>query len=339
MKTFFSFASAIFFSFAANAIGLEQFSPHFSTNTPIIWAATNHLPAGFWIYQRLPPRPFPALIISNAAVMASMQSKGFPRPSTNDFYISEDKGPNYPCGVPVIFSIVPKSARISYWLPHPVADGSNIPPNDTLIRRAWAASALMGVDPAQISLGRITSDFDKDENFDGQPAKLIGRGVFLARQLDGISFSDLGDNELSGGFWMEFGRNGVIRGYSLVWPELKRESYQPTASPPQITACIRAFKTLLPPLPEQTNYFKWLNTFCNATKVTVMKITPLYSEGIYGEMPDDNNEPAKIISPFAKLEAVVSFGSSNLTIQLLSPIVSSEAIKLLKKPNEQLHGK
>jgi hypothetical protein len=90
------FATA-FSSFADFTNSPENFSPHFSTNTGIIWqAATNDLPKSFWIYKRLPPHPFSATVISNAIVLASLQTKGFPKPSTNDFYIPEENPPIIP---------------------------------------------------------------------------------------------------------------------------------------------------------------------------------------------------------------------------------------------------
>jgi hypothetical protein len=78
----------VFSSFAG--ITLEDISPHFSTNTEIIWdVPTNALPKGFRVYKRL-PRVFSATTISNAVVLASFQSKGFPTPSTNQIVIWAD---------------------------------------------------------------------------------------------------------------------------------------------------------------------------------------------------------------------------------------------------------
>ena len=64
----------VFSSFAR--ITLEDISPHFSTNTEIIWdVPTNALPKSFWVYKKL-PHIFSATTISNAVVLASFQSKG-----------------------------------------------------------------------------------------------------------------------------------------------------------------------------------------------------------------------------------------------------------------------
>ena len=287
------------------------------------------LPKSFWIYKRLPPHPFPATIISNAIVLASLQKKGFPKPSTNDFYIAEEHPPDYPSTIPVIFSITPKSASIFYSQPHPGTDTTDIPADNILARRARDRAAELGIDPVQIAFKNITSHFNQDENANDITNQLCGRGVYLSRQLDGVLFWGNGENGDEEGFWIEFGSHGQVRAFSLVWPDLKRDEFLQTASPQQIIACIRAFKTLMPPNHQETDYFQRLKSFANAKKLTVTKITPYYMEGFYGTTPT-NDAPSQIIAPFAELEAVADFGNSNATVKLLAPILSSETSRLSK---------
>jgi hypothetical protein len=331
-----AFLAAVFatiFSFQAAAANRENFCPHFPADTPIIWQATNQLPPGFWIYKRLPPHAFSATVISNAVILASLQSKGFPVPSTNDFFISEDKGANYQGPIPVIFEINPATATLSYFMPHPDTDIFDIPTDDILQSRAWACALQLGVDPRQVILKKMTSDFNWDQNDGYLTNQVSGRGVYLSRLLDGITFTDIGNEAANGGFWIEFGRHGQIRDFSLVWPNLKREVFQATASPRQIIACIRAFKTMTLPLGEEPGYFTRLKHFSEAKKVIVTKITPYFREGIYGEWPA-NDEPPQIIAPFAELEAVVDYGTSNAPVKLLSPILGSEVSRLLAEKNQ-----
>jgi hypothetical protein len=334
MKAF-AFITAIFATastcFADFTNSPENFSPHFPTDAKILWqASTNNLPKGFWIYRRLPPHPFSATIISNAIVLASLQSKGFPKPSTNDFYIAEDKGPNYPGGIPVIFSISPKSATISYGMPHTDTNQLGIPADEVLVRHAWACARELGVDPAQVAFKDMTSRFNQDENYNDLTNQLCGRGVFLSRQLDGILFTSVGDNSANGGFWIEFGSHEQIHAFSLVWPDLKRDKFQQTASPEQIIACIRAQKTIVIPNANEEKYFERVRTLANAKTFTITKITPSYNEGVFGEMPK-NDTPPEFIAPFAELEAVADFGKSNATVRLVSPIISSDVTRLLAK--------
>jgi hypothetical protein len=318
------------FSLQAATTSLETFSPHFSTNTEIIWqASTNNLPVNFWIYKRLPPHPFSAAVISNAVILASLERKIAPEPSTNDFFLPEDHPSNYPGMIPVIFSITPKSATISYGLPHPDTNTIGIPADKALVQRAWACAVQFGVNPAQIAFKEMTSRYNQDENYNDLTNQLIGRGVFLSRKLDGVLFTDIGDQGANGGFWIEFGSHGQVHAFSLVWPELQRDKLQPTANAQQIITCIRAFKTMSLPIHEEADYFARLKNFAKAKKLTITKIKPYYMEGIYGGMPT-NDEPSEFIATFAELEAVADFGNSNATVRLLSPILSSEVSRLLE---------
>jgi hypothetical protein len=324
-----NFATA-FSSFADFTNSPENFSPHFSTNTEIIWQApTKDLPKSFWIYKRLPPKPFSATVISNAIVLASLQSKGFPKPSTNDFFIWEDKGPNYPGPIPEIFGITPKSGTISHWLPSAGTNMEDVSADYILVQRTWACAAQLGVDFTQLAFKEMTSHFNQDESSDDLTNKLCGRGVLLSRKLDGILFWSMGtEDESVDGFWIEFGSHGQVRAFSLVWPDLKQTELQQIATPQQIIACIKAQKTIVIPNRNEETYFQRIKTLATAKKFIIKKITPYYMEGRFGETPT-NDMPPEIIEPIADLEAVADFGGSNLTVRLISPIISSEVNRLI----------
>jgi hypothetical protein len=326
-----AFLAAAFSSTAAPP--LETFCPHFPTNAQIVWQApTNHLPKNFWIYKRLPPRPFSATVISNAVVLASLQSKGFPKPSTNDFYLAADHPPNYPGTIPVIFSITPKTGTIFYGLPHPGTNTADIPADKISVQGAWACAGQLGVNPAQVALKEMTSRFNQDENYDDLANQVCGRGVFLSRKLDGILFWSSGTEDDSvDGFWIEIGSHGQIRAFSLVWPDLKRDELQPAASPQQIINCIRAQKTIVLPNAGEETYFQRIKALANAKTFTITKITPYYREGTFGEVPT-NDVPPEFVTPLAELEAVADFGTSNADVRLLAPVLSSEANRLLSVP-------
>jgi hypothetical protein len=328
---FTAICAAAFSSFADFTNSPENFSPHFSTNTEIIWQApTNNLPKGFWIYKRLPPHPFSAMVISNAIVLASLQSKGFPKPSTNDFFITEDKPANYPSMIPVIFSISPKSSTLFFGMPHPSTNTVGIPADEIISQRAWACAAQLGVDPTQVTFKEMTSRFNQDENYNDLTNQLCGRGIFLSRKLDEILFWSIGtEDESVDGFWIEFGSHGQIHAFSLVWPDLKRSELQQIATPQQIIACIKVQKTIVIPNKNEEAYFQRIKTLATAKKFIIKKITPYYIEGRFGETPT-NDTPPEIIEPIADLEAVADFGDSNVTVRLISPIISSEVNRLIK---------
>ena len=115
-----------------------------------------------------------------------------------------------------------------------------------------------------------------------------------------------------------------------MFPNLERIKQSQVASPQQIIACIRAFKTPSLPNGDETDYFGRIKNLAKVKKLTITKITPFYGEGIYGEAPT-NGEPQKNVVPIAELEAVADFGNSNTTVRLLSPIISSEVNRLLTK--------
>jgi hypothetical protein len=332
MKNF-AFLAAILatmLSSHAAPLTLEDISPHLSTNAQIIWKApTNSLPKKKWIYKKILPRIFSVAVISNAIVLASLQDKGFPQPSTNEICMDYD---SCPCGHPCTFSIRPYFATLAYTMPNFDRDsGKDIPSDEVIVKRAWGCTFQLNIDSAQLMQKAPRSHIcSSDENGrDNTNNQVCGRGVFLSRLIDGIAFMGNGnDGWETEGFWIGFGSYGKIRAFTLVWPNLERYEIHQTASPAQIINCIRAFKTPMPPIDDEPNYFARVKNLANAKKFTITKITPYYGEGVFGEAPT-NNEPPKFVTPFAELEAVADFGNSNVTVRLLSPILSSEVIRIL----------
>ena len=264
----------------------QELSARLFTNAVIVWQApTDKIPKHFWIYQRELPHVFSATVISNAVVLGSLQSKGFPKPSTNDFFIPEDKGPDYPGPLATIFGIRPSDANLYYSLPdYSTGSGDQLPNNETIAARAWKYASQLGLDPAQLIQERTYAhSCDADQN--GQATNHVcGRGVFLSRQLDGISFFSA-DNEGTGaeGFSIEFGSYGQIRFFSLRWSIIERYKNQQTASTQEIIHCIRAHKTFVLPNPDEEDYFARLKRLAEAKTLTITKITPYYGECVFGE--------------------------------------------------------
>ena len=322
----------------ADLVKWQDISPHLSTNAEIIWTApTNDLPKGFWIYKKILPRIFPASVISNAIVLASLQKKGFPQPSTNRITIWEPTRENLSpwdddpqAGA---LSIDPDFARLYYTMPRFDRDsGIDIPSDDVIVKRAWDNAFKLGLDSAQLMqkppISQICS-FDENGR-DNTNNQICGRIVFLCRLIDGIGFISNGDGTWEAeGFWIQIGSHGKIRSFSVVWSDLKRERKSQTTNPEQIIACIRARKTIVIPNANEEKYFERVKTLANAKKFTITKITPYYGEGVYGDVPT-NNEPSKFVAPIAELEAVADFGNSNMTVRLFSPVLKSDATRLLK---------
>jgi hypothetical protein len=277
--------------------------------------------------QKLPPRPFLASVISNAVILASLQDKGFPKPSTNAFFIWS--APN-PSGMGFsIFSIQPASTTISFSSPNQNLSTDNIPDDQTVTKRAFEYAVQFGLNRTYLIPKNIYSSSNAAGSDETLTNGICARGIFLSRKLDGVGF--YGDaNNGSDGFSIEFGSHGQIRSFSLVWPNLENDQNSPTASPQQIIASIRAHKIIVIPNADEENYFQRVESLANAKTFTITKITPYYGEGVFGEMPT-NDVPPEFLTPFAELEAVADFGNNNATVRILSPILSSEVSRLLAK--------
>jgi len=312
VKTFAFLAAILATAFSSQAVpvALEDISPHLSTNAQIVWKApTNNLPKSFWIYKKM-PRVFSVATISNAVILASFQDKGFPNPSTNQIVIWADRTEGEP--QPPNLWIAPDLGEISYSLGDRAPDSTQqVFKDQAAIERAWDRLAQFGIDRSQFVKTNVASYGEW--------------GVSFPRQIDGIQFYD----DTEGFSFQQFGSHGKIRCFRLALPNLEREQNSPTADVQQIISCIRGFKTAVVP-DDKPNYFARVKNLANARKFTITKITHYYSEGIYGEMPT-NNEPSKVVSPMAELEAVADFGNSNATVRLFAPILSSEVNRLLGK--------
>jgi hypothetical protein len=312
---------------------LEEFSPRLSASAQVVWnAPTNNLPRSLWVYQRHGPRIFSPAIISNAMVLGSLQGKGIPKPPTKDFFIWEDRGPNYPGPIPALFSIRPAFGTISYCRPWPARGaGTDLPSDTGVVARAWSELRRFGVDPKQVKLKDLTSFFcSEDESGKPVSKRLCGRGAFLSRQLGGISFLGKGDDGSAEGFWIELGSRGELRGFCLNWPDLDQHERHQIASPVQLMECIRKQKVMVLPGDEEGGYFQRLKRLGSARKLAITKITLYYSDGVFGDWPT-NDVPSQFVAPCAELETVAEFKDGKATAVFLSPILASDTVRLLKR--------
>lgn len=309
------------FSTFADFPTVEGLTSHLFTNAAIVWQApTDHLPQNFWIYQRELPRIFSETVISNAIVLGSLQSKGFPRLSTNQTCI-EVEPPN-PCVNICNFFIEPNDASISFQSP----DDKNrspdkIPSDTTTAAWAWKYAHQLGLDTNKLALKNFYTHFSNiDQSQDTETNPVCGRGIFLSRQLDGISFFTDETGDGGEGFSIEFGGHGVIRSFSLYWSNVRRYENIPTFGPQEIVHNIQMHKILVLPDADEEGYFTRLQKLASVRRVIVTKITPYYFEGVFGEVPT-NNAPAKLITPVAELDAIADIGNSNEVVHILTPII------------------
>jgi hypothetical protein len=330
MRTLAAFAlmlAAATSSATGSTNSLAQFCPKFSANTKIVWGApTNQLPKTFWIYHRLPPQPFPAPLVAAAANLASMPTKGFPPPSTNSFFIPSQ--PNA-CGMgTVVFLLEPETGTISFSSTNQNKLTNDMPSEAMVIKRAFECATRLGLVEAQL----LPKAFCESSNAPGSGCGssingLFGRGIFLSRILDGFSF--YGDaNNGSDGLFIDFGSGGKIRSFSLVWPRLERLKQSACISPEQILRCLREQRIIVVPGQAEENYFGRVQELGRAQKFTITKISPVYREGVFGEIPTSNT-PTQFVMPFAEAEAVADFGKSRTTVCFVCPIVQTDFDRLV----------
>ncbi len=300
---------AMWFSFLANAASLEDVAPHFSANAEIVWKVpTNGVPKRVWIYKKM-PHVFSAVTISNAVVLAGFQNKGIPKPSTNatviwdriaDSTIGEPRPP--------YFALRPEDGAIQY----DIGDRWPDAPNEILTDRA-------AVDYAWDCLGRL-----KIDRTQFLKTNIAERGVSFPRQIDEIRFQD----ESEGFSIQQYGKDRKLRFFALTLPTLQRTKEEATASPEQIIACIRAFKTPIMPNWDEVDYLARVKAMAKAKSLTVTKLTLYYGEGTFGDTPPEN-EPPKVVTPVAYLQTTASFGTTNATLTLAAPVLSLDVKRLL----------
>lgn len=308
---------AAILSSAARAITIEDISPHLSTNAQITWAVgTNSYPEKLWTYKIL-PNTFTRQLISNAVVLASFERFGFPKPSTNEvvFWDHTREGDDPLAGC---FAVLPKFSEISFRVRNWQMGSSNDIPNPQMIaKKAWECAAKLGLDISLLSQGVIEDNgCEYDDKGHLTPHGYIGgRSINLVRKLDAVDFQE--DSE---GFSIEFGSHGIIRSFALNWPNLQRDREFHTVSPGQIIGFIRAHKSPVFPNKNETTFFERIKSLSQTKTLIITKISPRYGEGIFGEVPNEGEQP-KSVTPYAEIQAVADFGNSNMVVRMAVPII------------------
>ena len=225
------------------------------------------------------------------------------------------------------FAISPEFANIGYRLKyHYLGSPADIPSDESIAKRAWEIADQLGLDRRQLAQKEITTnlcEYDlKGRLTTNNPC---GHGISLARRVDRVDFYSSDE-----GFSIEFGSGGQIRSFSLSLPNLKQFETHPIASPEQIIRCIRAYQTPMAlPSNDDGSYLTRVKELAKAKKLSITKVTPFYGEGRYGQEPKEQGL-AEFVSPFAELEVIADFGSTNISVHLLSPILSTDADRLSK---------
>jgi hypothetical protein len=212
-------------------------------------------------------------------VLASLQSKGFPSPSTNKLFIW---GPADPCGIKFsIFSIEPAWARISYFSPNPNSTTNDIPGAQTVRTLAFEQAFRLGLDSSNLMPSEVYAITETRAADRLLTNGVYGRGIVLARKLDGAYCFSYGKGGIDvDGLILEFGAHGKIRSFTFLRPDLEPVRRIPTPNPEKIIRLVREHRAMLLPEEGGTNYFARLKSLAKASTLTITKITSYYDEGL-----------------------------------------------------------
>jgi hypothetical protein len=289
-----------------------------ATNVQIVWKApTNHLPKSFWVYRRL-PHIFPETVISNARAIGSLPAKGPVLLWTNKAYIITPpwKGPGK---FPSDLVINHEGAMLEFQARNQGMDSAtNIPSDEVLAKRAWDYAFQLGVDREQVTQESV-------ENRDVQYQKILGvetnqvfwRIVNLSRRIDGFGFFENVE-----GFSAHFGNNGQLKQCSLSWPNLEPFQIQQMPNGEEIVNWIRAGRSMPEPEVLEDQDHNRLHALRNSKKLTITKITPLYGEGFFGEMPKSNDVRSDFVSLMMVLEVAIEPQTTGRALHLLCPMLA-----------------
>lgn len=299
----------------AGPMTLEDVSPHFPTNAEIVWQApTNHLPQELPTYITV-PQMFSTVTISNAMVLAAFPPKH--HISAGDFHLQDGPEDRWSRALDITI----QWGQIMYRVRTDLREPKGVPGGEEVAKRAWEYAAKLDIDPSEL-FEKPESRETKNCEYGEATNQVCSRGTFLTRKIHGLEMRDFG-------LGITFGGQAQLRGFCLLWPDLKVDAVHPLASPEQMTQSIRAHKTVLALTGDGSMDWAKLKALSTARKVTITKITPYYGEGRYGEEATDNG-PKREISPLAEMEVMAELEHSNLTVRMLGPILARDARRLLQ---------
>jgi len=304
-------------SLPANAQTFDKFT----VDNPIVYwtASTNQLNAELWVYKVYPQE------FSINGVNHLLKAGGF----TNRII-------NQKQGISVVNSsntckivVNPQLGIIQYWNEYAAANRWD---KSTHIHEAVTGLPRQKeIDGLGLKLlkrfGIEKSDLAKKENghlitfgenrtrsyFDRKTQKYVDdevfmRGIIFNRRIDGVNFAGIG---IGSGCQIDFGNNGNIARFNLVWRNLQPYQKYKTKTPDEIKQSILNGESSL----THKNFVNGLDV----KTITITEYSPLY-------MGADDNETPQFCSPFGKIEAVANTGTTNVEIELYCPILSTNII-------------
>lgn len=289
----------------AESLPLEG-QPYRPSEVEIEWrVASNTLPKRIWVYKVV-PQVFSGAVVSNAMAVGSFQPRHMINPRDKNLIHFQDVKP-YPTRY---LKIAPAAGWMTYYDSHakmPIGEPiEGVPGEREVERLAKEYLFQLGIDRSQIVAKRGYAGDERKSRLaaDGSEVdvEVMAREISFVRQVDGIPFFGKGNR---GGFWIQFGNNGKVAGFDLLWRNLLPHELRRTASADEIITAIKQGKSVAP------NPKDW----SHAKKITITEITPYYL-GTSWEIPQEHVYPIGVLSGTAETDG------SLVVFELLSPVLS-----------------
>ena len=300
---------------AQETVSLESISPAFPASARMIWLVpSNQIPRSLSIYTSV-PTIFPIPVLSNAIRLASFPMPRTLKASTNTLHLRDNDTGFWSRALDVF----PQHGQLGYHVRSDPTNPTNVPSTAEVTQLAWQYARLLGLNSAELFERPQSRCVRMCEH--GPFANRVGaRSTFLTRKIGGIGMWDYGLD-------VEFGAHKQARRFTVLWPTLKLAETAPTATPQQITECIRAHKTPLTLVdPEGGLDRATLAALGKTRTLTVTNLTLSYGEGRFGKGP--SNGADQVFTPYAELEATAQLDRTNLHICLYAPILAQDATLL-----------
>lgn len=318
-------------------------------NLVVRWKAPKHsLPKTLWVYRVSLTRFSPA-VISNLMAVSSFTEKDKKDRRTNEVFFGGLQGdPNLRISF-TAGEIEYRTDALRNYGPTNLTKG--VPATNQLLQLLTNFLPQLGISPSELARKedspkpKVAFVVEETVFFENRTfiTNVPLRGIRFNRSVDGAELKGrVGANEI------DFGERGQIIEMSLHWPNLERRKLFQTAAPEtiikwenwsrsfdvtsqwgQILYRIRAHKTPLALTNESGVDFAELSLLTNATRFTVTTITPIYTEGPFGQQ-SGQQEATRYFAPCAELEGVAAFGKTGISVRLRAPILSTDVDRLLK---------
>jgi len=140
--------------------------------------------------------------------------------------------------------------------------------------------------------------------------QVISRDIYFVRQVDGIRFNGIGS---FGGIQISFGNEGQIADLRVIWPSLKSIKSVRVSNPKELIDSVKNGRSVITPSEATTQILRGTE---NPVRITIEEATPTY----FGTNVKDE-EPNKLIQPYASLTATIHFPQTNYTVLLNCPLI------------------